>query len=559
MKAFTLPQRLGNFTGLQVIAVVTVCVFVTTIVLITALYRHTPLPPGSSLFASPHSTHAKENYLLRAQIEAVQHEISENRMLLGELVSSPFEPELIDGVDWSQEAADQLDQQHDLLDKKEDDEEDERFHANSNSNTHQRPNDDENERRLKKRRDGAALLPVPLPTPAPASFSADARVVPSFAAEIMAQYVTRHASIVSGHGGGGGGFIVCRPSAQMNNRVRVLVTGIVLGMLTGRAVLADFDSGYYAQLSDLFDIPIQIDLKRANVQAPQPTHFFAVQDVDTLLCADYNVQYGSGGTLMIDTPPSLLPYFIRNPHYRDKLLAWFGDEEHIYSVVARYFLRPSATVQRMMDAFENEHDFAHAATVIGVHLRWGPDHRPNPVPQSEWDDMLACVKAVSPVMVKSSPSSSPPPVIVFVAADTGESRAKAALTLSSFTHVKTVNGEQLPVKVIFFGGEWKRSNNVEGVQAALAELLILSHSHTLVLTPHSSYGEQAMALNGRPAYYIRSDVPHAATITYTLKYMVPIAGNNCLRTHTSQPSVEGFSDTIEHAKCYHPDMYSINY
>lgn len=47
----------------------------------------------------------------------------------------------------------------------------------------------------------------------------------------------------------------------MNNRLRVIVGGIALGMLTKRAFLIEFSDGYYASLEDCFDTPIDMDLK----------------------------------------------------------------------------------------------------------------------------------------------------------------------------------------------------------------------------------------------------------------------------------------------------------
>lgn len=108
-----------------------------------------------------------------------------------------------------------------------------------------------------------------------------------------------------------------------------------------------------------------------------------------------------------------------------------------------------------------------------------------------------------------------------------------------------------------FFKSWLRSNNAAGVQAALTELLLLSDSNNLLLTPGSSYGEQAMAINGRPGYYVRSTVPNHARITY--QALVEVGPKNCYRIHTAQPSIEKFSQTIKKATCYHPDMYNLGF
>jgi hypothetical protein len=56
--------------------------------------------------------------------------------------------------------------------------------------------------------------------------------------------------------------IIATPQAQLNNRLRVIVSALLLGILTRRAVLVEFRSGYYAELSDLFDTPIELELRR---------------------------------------------------------------------------------------------------------------------------------------------------------------------------------------------------------------------------------------------------------------------------------------------------------
>ena len=74
-------------------------------------------------------------------------------------------------------------------------------------------------------------------------------------------------------------------------------------------------------------------------------------------------------------------------------------------------------------------------------------------------------------------------------------------------------------KVLFFNEKWIRSDNTLGVQAALAELLLLASSDHLLLTPASSYGEQAMAINGKPAYYVKSTVPKPPKVLLSVKVL----------------------------------------
>ena len=271
----------------------------------------------------------------------------------------------------------------------------------------------------------------------------------------------------------------------------------------------------------------------------------------------------------LGTPPNLIPFFWRNPHHSETLKSWFGFEEQIYQTVARKFLAPSQTVQSMIDRFKMKHEWslspiASTSTYlvpspsspsltpsrvrIGVHLRWGPDHRPQPVRDDEWEDMVHCVRAVIPKHLQTapSPSSLAQSLDIFVAADTDESRQRAQIELSRLMpHARILSYET-----------WQRSNSPGGVQAAYAELLLLSSCDHLILSPASSYSEQAQVLHGKPGYWIRSTVPNPARIQFSVTHEI---SKNCLRPYSIQPSIEYFSKTIQKAACYHPDMHAISF
>lgn len=367
-------------------------------------------------------------------------------------------------------------------------------------------------------------------------------------------YIALHARILAKEPGVPHRFVIARPQAQMNNRLRVIVSGIVLGMLTNRALLVEFSDGYYAALSDVFNPPIAMDLKLYRSRLPGGSgDALSMDDLETILCADFNVRF-QGVSIDVGSPPNLIPFFWRNPSHHAQLAAWFGGvEEHIYRAVSQRFLRPSQTVQDMMQSFRLQNFQGASATAatagapqqpvykLGVHLRWGGDFRPQPVLDSEWDDMVECAATVVPRAYRTSSA-----LVVFVAADTDESRSKARAML----------GAKFPAARLAFYEQWQRSDNVPGVQAALTELLLLSECDNLILTPASSYGEQAQALAGKPGYYVRSVVPNPARVQYSNTHQI---AKNCLRPYSSQPTVEHFSQTIQKASCYHPDMHGISF
>jgi hypothetical protein len=179
--------------------------------------------------------------------------------------------------------------------------------------------------------------------------------------------------------------------------------------------------------------------------------------------------------------------------------------------------------------------------------------RPQPVPESEWQDILHCLEAVTApyARVSEGAGAAPRPIVWFIAADTQESRERA---LKLFATPSTADDP--PRTFAILADSVQRSNNPEGVRLAFTELILLAACDHLVLTPHSSFGEQAMAIAAKPGYYVKSVVPDAAQISYSALYEVR---HNCLRTHTSLPSIEGFSDLIKRAACFHPDMVTLNF
>lgn len=334
--------------------------------------------------------------------------------------------------------------------------------------------------------------------------------------------------------GSEGKYVVVQHGAQMNNRVRLVVTGLVVGLLTDRAVLSKFQ--YHAALADLFDSPIDMEYAHHNGVSTAQTTAISFERIDSVMCQD--LRDISAGTVSINQGPSLVSMLAQNPNHRAQLLEWFGTEDSIYRKVTEYFLKPSKPVQTLVDSFTAAH-FDTADHVLGIHIRWGGDRRPQPVLDKEWAAMLECGQLITQASARNP--------VWFVAADTEESRQQA---LELFGQGR--------VRIVYQGSSVVRSNTVAGVQAALADLIILSKADNLLLTPESSYGEQAMVLNGKPGYYTRLEdvyVGKMPYMTYTHYHNALPTPGACMRISTSQPSVHHLAEIMQEASCYHPDMY----
>ena len=270
----------------------------------------------------------------------------------------------------------------------------------------------------------------------------------------------------------------------------------------------------------------------------------------------------SNHVISLASPPSLIPFFFRNIHHQSLLKQWFDSEEHIYRSLVLFFLRPSAEVTRLKNEFYSTHpDFSSSHSEVfrlGIHLRWGGDMRP-PVQDHEWKDLVDCADALVPSNIKgvtkavahgaAKENMLKKKLFIFLAADLGETRTRATALLQ----------ERLPGATIGSFKEWLRSNNPAGVQAALTELLLLSETDLLLLTPQSSYGEQAMSIHGKPGFYIKSTVPNAPQLQYIAREENIGGIPNCVKVFSSQPSIEGFREMIKRAKCYQPEMASSNF
>ncbi len=217
---------------------------------------------------------------------------------------------------------------------------------------------------------------------------------------------------------------------------------------------------------------------------------------------------------------------------------------------------------RLKNEFYTAHpEFASSKTNVfrlGIHLRWGGDMRP-PVQDHEWKDLVDCTDALVPSNIKgvsravahgaAKENELKNKLFIFLAADLGETRTRATNLLQ----------ERLPGATIVSFKEWLRSNTPAGVQAALTELLLLSETDLLLLTPQSSYGEQAMSIHGKPGFYVKSTVANAPQLQYVAREENIGGVPNCVKVFSSQPSIEGFRNMIKRAKCYHPEMASANF
>jgi hypothetical protein len=64
------------------------------------------------------------------------------------------------------------------------------------------------------------------------------------------------------------------------------------------------------------------------------------------------------------------------------------------------------------------------------------------------------------------------------------------------------------------------------------------------------------AINGKPGYYVQSTTPETPRLPYKAVHKM---SETCFRSHTSIPSIDSFSQMVSQAKCFHPDMVTLNF
>uniref|UniRef100_A0A7S1IHW2 Uncharacterized protein n=1 Tax=Eutreptiella gymnastica TaxID=73025 RepID=A0A7S1IHW2_9EUGL len=311
-------------------------------------------------------------------------------------------------------------------------------------------------------------------------------------------------------------------------------TVFMFAILTQRALLTD-GQGFYAPMSALF--------KNPGFAWTQPTMGGGAgtrtitnpasgvwMDTEPLLCADYSSVY-TQGQISIRTNQYMVPYMFYNPHYHDDLVDIFGDD--IFHPITRMLFRPIQELIQARDAFVAQH-FANSY-VVGLQIRSGHDFTSNFMDERAFRLYGDCA-------VNSTPVERRKDLKYFVATDTPQGRKAARQYL----------GDQ-----VFFYKDFQISNNPEGVQRALLDILLLAAAKDRVHTAWSSYGYTAAGMAGRPPNMV-VDAPGSPLIAPAGQEQLYMGVKHksdrrvqCVRLPTHQPCFHKFmSWGANKASCY---------
>ena len=296
------------------------------------------------------------------------------------------------------------------------------------------------------------------------------------------------------------GAIIVQPVGQLGNRVMAIAAAFVLGLLTQRAVYANFAAGYYAPASALFaDAGLVWEAADAPSKAldggcARTLALAEAQSSDAelsyLLCEDDSAAApGSGAgadTVCVVSNQYFAPLLARNPAYAARLAALFPQDGDMFGLIARELFRPSAEVAAMRDAYKAEVGWADTY-VVGLQLRTGGDFTDRGFAQPDWDLTLRVANALLPA---APAAAAPRGAAFFVATDIEWSRDAALVQLA-----------RNDTRVLEYG-EFLRSNTPRGCQQALVDILLLAEANDLATTAWSTFGYMAAGYTGHRAALI---------------------------------------------------------
>ncbi|CEP01799.1 unnamed protein product (mitochondrion) [Plasmodiophora brassicae] len=364
---------------------------------------------------------------------------------------------------------------------------------------------------------GQRSAATPSPTAAQAS--------PAFPA-YFDEYVAVHERI--GAGDLPGRYVEVRPSGQLCNRIRAMIAGLVVAILTDRAMLVHFQEGYYAPLSALFQGPIQFEARGRSLSGTS-REIASDCGSPSLICDDIN-----------DYPETILTvsgacYIVQsigaNPRLRQRFLDRIGPFEGSFRRLFSYFFPPNDAVVERVQQFEAQHRFDQHF-VVALHVRGGGDFTSR-MTDDDLRRYLTCAGQLA------APVGDQRPRRYFLAADTAETRQR----------VVRLQSGRIDRAMFATLGEFQISDNVEGCQAALAELLLLQRADARVLTPASSFSELsgAMALDWHRNAYAVQDRHKGNGIPFPVTLQTAV--DQCLQTNSTEPSMRELAMFLARAPC----------
>jgi hypothetical protein len=263
---------------------------------------------------------------------------------------------------------------------------------------------------------------------------------------LLPAYTKLFNSIISGQNNKfNASFILVTPGAQMANRLRVSVCALTLGLLLNKAVYIQFDEGWYASLTDILDVAV--DIRSLQVRS----HFTSILSQPlsprTAVCDPLRVNENSAFSIQGVT--YLTPLLLRNPMLRARFKEVFGSHDDYYRLIFSRFFRPNQIIRSRIADFRLQNQL-FSKIVIGLHMRTGGDFRDD-MPDIDWKHFQQCAqfmtaRALNRHKIANRQATADPDVVWFVAADTQKARDHALKMFGSSSSTLDGKGKKPEVQ-----------------------------------------------------------------------------------------------------------------
>lgn len=226
--------------------------------------------------------------------------------------------------------------------------------------------------------------------------------------------------------------VIKPPGVQLCNRLRNLMAGVILAMLTDRAVQYSFKRGYYADFEALFDSPLDLN--------PFPPEgggkvVSGAGGYQASLCDDLAAGSDAASPILnIEHHTWIAPLLYLNPHLGPVMEAKTGGLSGIYKAIFMNLFMPSLNVRQRIEGFFKEHSL-YDRPLLAMHLRSGPDFRPA-MNGEEWARYGQCAQYITErLATRAGGGEGRKKAAWFIAADLEESRTRAQQEFAKYNGV----------------------------------------------------------------------------------------------------------------------------
>lgn len=323
-------------------------------------------------------------------------------------------------------------------------------------------------------------------------------------------------------------YILVRPTGQLGNRIRNVVSGLLIGLLTDRVLVAQFKRGYFAKLTDLFELPYTMDIEELPYYIKQEVRHGSKKRLGNI-CGGRQVvcdRFSQWSETVVELEGAcyISRLIYQNTNMQEVIKERLGRFTGGFSRLMKFFLplHPSvrSEVERILaNVFQGKY-------VVGMHIRAGNDFNVEGQTDEDMFRYFLCSDLIKPQSHLKN-------MLYFVATDSLKNRNRILrLTTGAYN--------------VTFYGEFHISNTLEGVRAALVDLSLLMAARLRILTTGSSFSEIAGAMAVSESTNLYSIEKRRRDKKFPFKEGYPIDDEHtlCWSPGALEPSILEFDELV---------------